>query len=1417
MEYTLNSEALYLDKDHSTDEHGRRRKRISQACDLCNKRKVRCDGNQPCATCLKANTECVYHRIDFRHCKGQSVKQLQSHVQRLERELLEERAKSAHFENLVRLISAERASVPGSNGQIFGSCAALQPLNSELLSDDRYAAAQALAALPKVSSSPQQAQAMFDNLREANEKAPSPTMYSMLQNIDSSSNLSGKDSANLEERSSVQLASSSLTSTDYAKPLTVQHKSPLVVNPPTLEFKNPRDAPVYWSHLENVRIDSARSLDNKVMPLIESSYSSVLKSHTLPNHLRGLEPLPKEVGDPLSYVLRLYLLESGFPSGVSNALLQQVLISFLKGPYRFLLRPLPDHIMVKHFARFSPVLRYSVYAVMLGVYSEELRFTRKRVKGTLQYNDARRLSVEFAELVKKELTKLSENWTFSEILGMLVWVMYTEYTGLRKDSLQHLKTMIQKLLLARMNDENANFEAARELINSTGPERELGFYMNEARRRLFWMIYVADRFFSGANQQSCMIKAADVRVGFPRSFQSNVVTHMLPLEPMIAGSLECDADKLLEKVALQVVSLNKLQSPESYDNPYAEPINYLAFHLLESEIRQLKPGVSAQELREHAIKLILTAGSDFLPAIPDLINPIAHFIFVILEKLRIFKLGSQIIYLNLAKLPVNFVNMPPCNDLGLYVEYEQRMLKLEASMLSWFKHFYSNPHSWPTSNDGASDREAKGSVALCDALISYFGNTIILNKLRAMMADRKSQYLEGEDYKSQPLVSFNINRLSNSNSDDGDLAAKGEDVLQGLDDQKEYANPEADAKPSRKDARRGNIKKGSKCLLLIGLNLSVTPEMVCASIIVADLLYRRLKNKKYNYHASKLILFPIFHASSIHLGRSLLCLKAIRTILHASSIRFAAGKLSDREIEYIALKLRDWNALRMIIRGYLDVILIAMEHLKNSSRLHFEVFKLTLAMTQAVLNVEHEFFAQVRQEPLFLACIVKYCSKLCPRMANLFKFQSHQAEPENWSRFSVKFLNNLDICRRVLIERLPHTPAFQTLKNRPDYRLYAEFAESSEESKDSASIPHYIDPHVKQNHDGASMAKFLYKSTKNGPVFVDASGEQSSAVGEVDEQTMSDIEALEKHFSLFNTSYDTMSSLQETKLRSEAVGGHATPISKECGGVQEAPGSKRKFEESVDNAATELDKISVDDSGKPRRPVSTEAEASAKSATWFEDWRQRNTKAKVSHDDEDVENLYREQFGGRYFSQGDMNLFSEDFFAREFLTNSLSVEEDIFSKDHDHAYYDLKSQVEKTLEAEIPVNAGSSSTVFPSTSYLPLLTSNGTLKEPVLTLEALINGNSVSRSVDRSKGEKQQPLISSILSKTMNADVIEPTLSETSTLDDAANLSADIQDSAYSSLDLATLNMNLPQLSFFEGLWQTALGENSPLYELYDF
>ncbi|KAI8387039.1 fungal-specific transcription factor domain-containing protein [Blakeslea trispora] len=50
-------------KSHLPSTSGIKRNKVSRACDECRKRKVRCDGAQPCARCQKSSTECVFSNV----------------------------------------------------------------------------------------------------------------------------------------------------------------------------------------------------------------------------------------------------------------------------------------------------------------------------------------------------------------------------------------------------------------------------------------------------------------------------------------------------------------------------------------------------------------------------------------------------------------------------------------------------------------------------------------------------------------------------------------------------------------------------------------------------------------------------------------------------------------------------------------------------------------------------------------------------------------------------------------------------------------------------------------------------------------------------------------------------------------------------------------------------------------------------------------------------------------------------------------------------------------------------------------------------------------------------------------------------------------------------------------------------------
>ncbi|KAI9473638.1 MAG: fungal-specific transcription factor domain-containing protein [Benjaminiella poitrasii] len=50
-------------KSRLSSNSGIKRNKVSRACDECRKRKVRCDGAQPCARCQKSSTECIFSNV----------------------------------------------------------------------------------------------------------------------------------------------------------------------------------------------------------------------------------------------------------------------------------------------------------------------------------------------------------------------------------------------------------------------------------------------------------------------------------------------------------------------------------------------------------------------------------------------------------------------------------------------------------------------------------------------------------------------------------------------------------------------------------------------------------------------------------------------------------------------------------------------------------------------------------------------------------------------------------------------------------------------------------------------------------------------------------------------------------------------------------------------------------------------------------------------------------------------------------------------------------------------------------------------------------------------------------------------------------------------------------------------------------
>ncbi|KAG5928210.1 hypothetical protein E4U42_001094 [Claviceps africana] len=56
----MNMQDLVSAEPRSSSEPSRKRLRTSHACDVCRSRKIRCDGNRPCATCIASDQHCAY-------------------------------------------------------------------------------------------------------------------------------------------------------------------------------------------------------------------------------------------------------------------------------------------------------------------------------------------------------------------------------------------------------------------------------------------------------------------------------------------------------------------------------------------------------------------------------------------------------------------------------------------------------------------------------------------------------------------------------------------------------------------------------------------------------------------------------------------------------------------------------------------------------------------------------------------------------------------------------------------------------------------------------------------------------------------------------------------------------------------------------------------------------------------------------------------------------------------------------------------------------------------------------------------------------------------------------------------------------------------------------------------------------------
>lgn len=60
---SMKPKLFVLSPDMTTNQLVARTQRLSRACDLCKKRKTKCQGGNPCQSCRKANIQCIYREI----------------------------------------------------------------------------------------------------------------------------------------------------------------------------------------------------------------------------------------------------------------------------------------------------------------------------------------------------------------------------------------------------------------------------------------------------------------------------------------------------------------------------------------------------------------------------------------------------------------------------------------------------------------------------------------------------------------------------------------------------------------------------------------------------------------------------------------------------------------------------------------------------------------------------------------------------------------------------------------------------------------------------------------------------------------------------------------------------------------------------------------------------------------------------------------------------------------------------------------------------------------------------------------------------------------------------------------------------------------------------------------------------------
>ncbi|KAF7312879.1 Zn(2)-C6 fungal-type domain-containing protein [Mycena kentingensis (nom. inval.)] len=121
--------------DYGLESHRGKKRRIARACDVCRRRKSRCDGSQmegdKCSTCIDANLECTYLEAATKRTPARSnyIESLEARLERSEAQIRTLRAElaTAHFAHsspAVASVASPCASTDSNAGASGGAAAA---------------------------------------------------------------------------------------------------------------------------------------------------------------------------------------------------------------------------------------------------------------------------------------------------------------------------------------------------------------------------------------------------------------------------------------------------------------------------------------------------------------------------------------------------------------------------------------------------------------------------------------------------------------------------------------------------------------------------------------------------------------------------------------------------------------------------------------------------------------------------------------------------------------------------------------------------------------------------------------------------------------------------------------------------------------------------------------------------------------------------------------------------------------------------------------------------------------------------------------------------------------------------------------------------------------------------------------------